>query len=552
MKQRYSLLVFLGMLLCSAPSFAQNFEGAGQIHGNFELNAQLYSDDSTIGAPEVAEKFLMNGYLNLQYINGPFTAGLRYEAYLNPMLGYDPGYAGNGIPYRFASFKKDYLEITVGNFYEQFGNGLILRTYEDKALGIDNSLDGIRIKVNPAPGITIKGVVGNQRYYWAKSKGIVRGIDGEIDLNQAIKGLEMSKTRIILGGSFVSKYQKDDPSSKYVLPQNVGAFGGRIDIMRGKIHLQAEYDYKINDPTVLNNWIYKDGQALFVQASYSRKGLGVTLAAKRIDNMNYRSDRNVTGSPLTLSYLPPLTRQQSYSLATVYPYATQPNGETGLYGEVLYKLKKGTLLGGKYGTDVNINYSAVFNIDKQPVNDTTSIGEAGTLGYTSEYFNFSEEIFFKEFNIEITHKFNQRFKGIVSYLNQVYNIDVIEGHPGDPMVYTNVGILDVTYMMTETKALHAELQGLWTKQDKGDWAQFLLEYSIAPTWFVSLMDQYNYGNPEEDMQLHYYQAAFGYTKGSSRVALSWGRQRQGILCVGGVCRAVPASNGFQISITSSF
>jgi hypothetical protein len=34
--------------------------------------------------------------------------------------------------------------------------------------------------------------------------------------------------------------------------------------------------------------------------------------------------------------------------------------------------------------------------------------------------------------------------------------------------------------------------------------------------------------------------------------MSYGKQRAGIFCVGGVCRNVPASNGFAISITSSF
>ena len=34
--------------------------------------------------------------------------------------------------------------------------------------------------------------------------------------------------------------------------------------------------------------------------------------------------------------------------------------------------------------------------------------------------------------------------------------------------------------------------------------------------------------------------------------LSYGKQREGIICVGGVCRQVPAANGFSVTITSSF
>ena len=34
--------------------------------------------------------------------------------------------------------------------------------------------------------------------------------------------------------------------------------------------------------------------------------------------------------------------------------------------------------------------------------------------------------------------------------------------------------------------------------------------------------------------------------------LQYGKQRAGVFCVGGVCRAVPASNGLTFSFTSSF
>ena len=36
------------------------------------------------------------------------------------------------------------------------------------------------------------------------------------------------------------------------------------------------------------------------------------------------------------------------------------------------------------------------------------------------------------------------------------------------------------------------------------------------------------------------------------LVLGYGKRREGIFCVGGVCRAVPASNGFEVTFTSSF
>ena len=87
---------------------------------------------------------------------------------------------------------------------------------------------------------------------------------------------------------------------------------------------------------------------------------------------------------------------------------------------------------------------------------------------------------------------------------------------------------------------------------RGNWAAALVEYSIAPKWFVSVADKYNYGNPIADNRDHYYTASVGYIKESTRITLTGGRQSEGMVCVGGVCRVVPASSGFSLSITTSF
>ncbi len=41
-------------------------------------------------------------------------------------------------------------------------------------------------------------------------------------------------------------------------------------------------------------------------------------------------------------------------------------------------------------------------------------------------------------------------------------------------------------------------------------------------------------------------------KGSTRIAVGYGKKRAGIFCVGGVCKEVPSSNGFNLTISSSF
>ncbi len=529
-----------------------------QVHGSFEFDGAYYMADESVGIYDTminGRNAAFNAFGNITYSLGNFSAGVRYEAYLPPLAGFDPRMEGQGFPYLWAMYTTEKFSFTVGNFYEQFGNGLTLRTYEEWMLGYDNSLNGARVTFEPVKGLLFKGVYGMQRFFWTpytkNSRGIVKGFDAELDFNRVFSTMNNSKVRLILGGSFVSKYQIDqDPL--YKLPRNVGNMAGRMTFGVGKFNLSTEYAYKINDPSAINNYIYKEGEGFMVSASYSTKGFGFYAMFKRYDNMSYKSNRAVTANGLDISFLPPNTETHTYMLTSMYPYNTQPNGEIGYQLQLNYKVPKKSKLGGKYGMGIAVNYSQVNDIVRNPAEDTTAIGVSGTEGWTSPFFKFGERIFWQDFNFEIDKKFSKKFKGTFTYMYQSYDIATLEGHTGDPIVYSNIGVIEMTYKFTSKHALRWELQGLWTDRDKGDWAALLLEYTISPHWFVSFANQYNYGNPEKEKRINYYTGSFGYTQKTTRIAITYGRQREGIVCIGGVCRAVPASSGFYVTISSNF
>jgi len=552
------LLCLTALAFLAVPFFVsgQNFLSGGQVNGNFQMDAQFYRTDSAIQAFAVPEKMMMNSWTNLTYNLGNFNAGMRFETYLNPVNGYDPRFKGAGVPYWFIDYRADQFQVTAGHIYEQFGSGMAFRTYEEHNLGYDNALRGVRVKFNPMNGLEFKAIWGTQRYFWEQGPGIVRGGDVDFNLNQAIKSFESSKLKVQMGGSFVSKYQPnetitDNEGNELILPLNVGTSAGRINLGYGRFGLSAEYAYKINDPSAANKYIYRPGQSLLVTTTYSQKGLGIMLQAKRIDNMSFKSKRTETGNVLDISYLPAITRQHAYSLAAMYPYATQPNGEMGLQGQVNYNLKKGTLLGGHYGTDIALNFSAIAS-PKLEMIDTIAISTPGTRGYDSPFFAIGDQLYYRDINLEIGHKFNKQFKGILTLMHEDYNIEVIEGHTGEEMVHANIIIAELTYKFTNTQALRGEFQWLDTKQDDGSWAMAMLEYTIAPKWFFSVTDMYNYGNDVADNRLHYPLVSVAYNNNANRIQVSYGKQREGIVCVGGVCRSVPASNGLTVTITSSF
>ncbi len=521
----------------------------GQIHGNFDLGAQYYRSDTAIGAPDVPEQVLFSGFLNLNYTRGNFRAGVRYESYQNALLGYSPEYKGNGIPYRYAGYKIGNFDFTAGNFYEQFGNGFTLRTYFEPTLGVDNSIDGFRVKYDNK-GISIKALIGTQRNYFEQSEGIVRAADFNIQLNDLVSSLADKKTKVQFGASVVSKYQPDN-SPDLDLPENVMTLGGRFKISRKGIYIFSDYAYKYNDPSADNGYVYRPGQALEAGVGYSRKGFGVNLTGHSLVNMSFRSDRD-NGSQFTeeyINFVPSLSKPHSYLLmSTLYPYATQLQNEMAFQIDMVFKLKRGSNLGGKYGTTFFVNLSMANNVD------TTNLNDMGTnrLGYSADLFKVGDTKLWQDFNIKIVRKFSKTFQLKLTYQNLFYNIDVLQGKPGYKDIFANVIIAEGKYKFNRTNTLRLEGQVLFTDQHDGDWFAAVAEYTISPHWTFSVLDQYNYGNTSSSKRIHYFTTAVGYTQKASRIMVSYGRQREGLFCVGGICRVVPASNGIKLTLSSTF
>lgn len=539
------------LILCSFKLAAQNSE----IHGDFSLNLQSYIEDETINATAADEVVLNNAFLNLIYSSNNFTVGLRYESYLNALLDYDSEFKGNGIPYRYATYSIDGLEITAGNFYEQFGSGLIFRSYEEKGLGIDNAMDGIRLKYRIGKGISLKSFIGKSRTFFTYADGIFRGIDGEVDVNETF-GLE-NQTKYILGGSFISRYeQRSNP--KFIIPQNVAAYAGRLNILNGGWNYYGEYAYKINDPINSlqeSEMNYASGSAFTNSITYSQRGFGVTAEIHRADNMLLLSERDRTGKAYIMNYIPTLSKPHAYTLLATYPCATQAMGELGVQLDLFYKFKKGTLLGGKYGTKINLNLSRINALEggNSMLNDNTD--------HTPALLNFDEELYFSDINLEINKKVNKKVKYNAVFAHQKYNKDFLEGKtPGEyGTLSSTIGVIDLSYKIKKGHTIRIETQALFAKEldsvskkQEGDWIMALAEYTISPNWFFTIQDMYNYGNEDESKRLHYMNINFGFLKGATRFEIGYGKKREGIFCVGGVCKVVPSSNGLNLSITSSF
>jgi hypothetical protein len=226
----------------------------------------------------------------------------------------------------------------------------------------------------------------------------------------------------------------------------------------------------------------------------------------------------------------------------------------GGMAEIQFKAPKGSLLGGKYGMDVTLNASQANLLKQINVNDSTSTSKL----YRTNYNEIGGQLY-HDFFIEITKKFSKKIKGTFMYSNQFNNLNIVQHNtPDGPYknVLAHIEVIDLTFKYKPNAAIRMELQGMQRDNkdtlNYGSWAVGLLEWTPNTHFFVAAIDQYNYGNPVAGLRLHYFYFSVGYNSGPHRISLSYGKQRAGIFCVGGVCRTVPASNGVALSITSSF
>ena len=532
-----------------------------QLHGSVQSDILVPEQDNAIKTGEVNDWALTNTYADLNLMSKYVDAGVRLEFTEHPLPGFEdkpigdfPGdFRGNGVPHIYIKGKYKGVELTAGDFYEQFGSGFVLRTYEERSLGIDNALRGGRLTVNAIKGIQFKVLGGLQRRYWHwYDESWVGGADLEVNFDQYCARMRESGATWMVGGSYVLKHEDDETKTidgtnyRLKLPNYVSSFDVRSRFQKGAYSVLAEYAWKSQDPSFDNGYIYRRGQALMLSGSYSRRGLSALVQVKRSENMSSRSRRSMSGSSLFINHMPAFTYEHTYALAALYPYATRyADGEWAFQGEVGYNFKRHTALGGKYGTKLKVNYSHVRSLDKDPV-EAFNGQYKGTDGYTCKFFKVGGETYYQDLNVQLEKKLSKAVKLNLMYMNQRYNKTVIEGEGGT--IKANIGVAEGKFQLSKKTTLRAEVQYMATKQDQRDWTYGMLELSVLPYFMFTVSDMWNNGTTD----VHYYMGSVAFTYNNHRLTAGYGRTRAGYNCSGGVCRWVPATRGFQMSYNLNF
>ncbi|MBT6448747.1 MAG: hypothetical protein HOK38_08385 [Flavobacteriaceae bacterium] len=522
---------------------------------SYESYSAYYLDDSKTGDFTYEDRFRSNNYLNLKSnIGYNWNFELQIESYLpTALLNYSPNFKDTGISTFNISYNKDNLNLSLGNFYEQFGSGMILRSWEDRSLGINNSIMGLNAKYRINDKINFTTLIGNQKKGFKYSKGYIVGFDSEFDLSKILK----NNSTFLLGISYVGRNDQKTKSDFYDEMTNL--YSARIDYSSSYFYSNIELVNKSKNPIVIfgsvSDTFIKEGSAILFNSGFFKDGLGLDFTFRRLENMSLFSEKEAYGNLYNesiVNYLPAITKQHDYSLTNLYVYAAQPNvsfqsnsltkaGEIGIQTDLYYFIEQETFLGGKYGTNLAINASVWNNLD--------GTYDFSNQNYETDLFGFGEK-YFSEISFEIRKKWSPKFDNILLYVNQYYNKRLIEETSSE--VKSNIFVLENTYKINDNKSLRLELQHLSTKDDTKNWSAFGLEYNLSSAVSLYVTDLYNYQNPVKEKKIHYYNFGGSYSKGINRYTVNYGRQRGGLVCTGGICRYVPESTGLSFSITTSF
>jgi hypothetical protein len=551
-KSRIFLTLILVSIISIGLSFTQDLS-SGRFSGGFEINANLFLKDSTIGAfgfPQY-ERELFGGesWMNLNYNADDFSMGVRFDMYNNSNLrDPDGSFTGQGLARWFVKKKFDNLTLEVGNLYDQIGSGIIYRAYEMRPLFIDNSLLGASVHYDVTDNWFIKGFAGRQRNAFDLYGGNVKGIYSEAFFSLGEENpisfspgfgfvaktiSEQSMSRLV---NIIRNYIDEERFNPYY---NSYAFSAYNTLSYGDLSWYIEGAYKYQDAffhpfidrteasgaTSRGRFTDAPGYVISTTLSYNLGPLTLSAETKRVNNFGFRMEPDAALLRGLISYIPPMNRQNTFRLPARYAPAIQEASEQAYAFDLRYKFSS--------------KLSTLFNF--------------------SDMKTLEGDQLFREYYTEVLYKPNSQWQITLGLQLLKYNQEIYEEKPLVPMLEATTPFFDILYKIDRKKSVRFEFQYMNTQQDFGSWLFGLIEFGIAPKWIFEVSGMYNFepkkvltggaGDPEK---IFYPTVGLVYIKGTSRMQFRYVKQVEGVVCSGGICRLEPAFSGMRFSVTNNF
>lgn len=536
--------------------------GQGQLSGSLQLNGAFYDNDPNIGTNTTQyseELSSADGWLFLNYRIKGFRAAVRFDAFHNsPLFNPQEAYSRQGLGFYSLTKEIDDLTITGGHFYEQFGSGLIFRAYEDRLLGIDNAVQGVRLKYDISDNFNVTAFTGRQKRRFDNYGSVLKGANVEKDW------IVSDNVQLFSGAAAINRTLDDqtmsniadeirtyDYENRFIPNYNVFAYSIYNKLNYKNLSWNLTYASKTNE-AIRNRrgdrFVNEDGYALYSTLSYSVRNFGINLDFRKNQTFVMQTTPYANQLRGNINFMPPVSKQHTRRLTGRYAPQARNIGEEAYQLDVTYSMGRSSTfsLNASYikqGTD-----NRVFSAPSVAIGNLTN----------SEARNSPASKLYHEVNGNFFHRWGRNLKTRVGLQTVNYDRIVYQGKPNANMVKTLTPYAEATIKLTRRNSLRTQLQYLSTEQDQGDFAFGLVEYNVAPNYTISVSDMINTqprknGKLKDDQSfIHYYSVFGSYTLKQTRFTAGYVKRVEGVVCTGGVCRVEPAFSGLEVSVSTNF
>jgi len=547
------------LFAAATPSIAQQSEDVHASGSNI-LRAGSGSTTDITGKESPKHYFeeIANARLFFQY----FSIGLRYEMDDPSEVG--RSYQDKAFRRRWITYRKDQLELQAGDVNALFGRGLALNLFESRPLNYDSWLDGASGKTefkipkdwsDIGATIGLKGIGGKETFYPIDTTQPPM----QISARAANAEFGLFNKKVLLGAAFVEANTSTSVPGPFSTILQTDRQANQpdfyIDINSGELEAFAEWTENRSHVTqLLGSKVDTShaGHALYSSLSYSNENFGLTFEYKNYDYYEHAPGSSFTSSfgKLPISSPPEAYRDFTYTTITRSTHAVNFDDEVGVELEANITAIP--------NVTINLNGAASsahkwYDADGKAADSVSIFPKFSTLGYYPFWEYFGEV----EWNFDPDQELNY------ARLAVHRRSDVIAYNIGDSSAesrWSTTIAAKLQYLMTPTQSLMAILEHQWAydaslpTRDKRRYNDLLtLQYSFNPLiTFGGILDlsvQYEDGplHMEDTWQQGFVSVRLG---GSHVMLVSYGSERGGINCTGGICRYVPPFKGLRLTLTS--
>lgn len=499
-------IVYTVLLITSALLLLTNKTEA-QISGyniaEFQLGNLPFADPSDLST--------LFDQLNVNYQKDNIRAGIRFQSFLGTG---DQETEYQDLSRYYFQYKKNKLELGIGNFFESLGRGLLLRAYEIPGAVLEDQFYRVRY-----------GFYRDVRGFYAQYKGEkfqLKALRGKPLLNQLPPTIEERRTDIVegietsyrikqqkIGGIFMRSFSND-------MNKNYASI-----FLEGNLPLNFSYyvemAHNVTDQAYLMQFKPESAYGFYSSLNFSYNTFGISAEYKDYQNLFLGSG---------YSDPPTLIKEHTYRVLNRSTHVIDLTDESGYQFEVFYMFGNGAIL--------TLNHSRTKN--EFPLRD----------------YVFKE--YFAEIHTPVGNFWN--VKAFADYAQDPFKLEPSRYAGG---IYTTRYLNNGWNMTLETEYQSVEKESNGNEQVSNMYLGFLVAKSTKLSggllWEYTT-DPFIADNPTTDKietARSYPAVTFAYRfNQNNRVQVFAGKRRGGPACTSGICYEVLDFEGLEIRLTTKF